>query len=130
MFALLDRAQHGHEATRPVVEAGEALILSLFVLAELDYLLTRRVSVSASIELLRDVEAGAYELAALTTEDIGAARELVERHRGLDIGLADASVVVLADRYATSRVLTLDERRFRMLTTADGTPFTLLPADA
>ena len=47
-----------------------------------------------------------------------------------NIGLADASIVVLANRYDTDRVLTLDERHFRALRTLDGKPFTLLPADA
>lgn len=129
VFAALDRTQRGHEETRTVVEAEDALILSPFVLAELDYLLATRISVSASIEFLRDVEAGAYELAPFTADDVGATREMVERYRELGIGLADASIVVLAARYGTNRVLTLDERHFRAITTADGAPFTLLPAD-
>ena len=45
------------------------------------------------------------------------------------IGLADASVVVLAERYSCASVLTLDERHFRVLL-ANGRPFRLLPADA
>jgi predicted nucleic acid-binding protein len=51
-----------------------------------------------------------------------------ERHRDLGVGLAPASIVVLAGRYGTDRVLTLDERRFRALRTPDGRPFVLLPA--
>jgi len=129
VFAALDRSQRDHEEARSVVEAGDALILSPFILAELDYLIATRISVSASIELLRDVEAGAYELAPFTADDVGATREVVERYRELGIGLADASIVVLAARYATDRVLTLDERHFRAITTADGAPFALLPAD-
>jgi predicted nucleic acid-binding protein len=43
--------------------------------------------------------------------------------------LADASVVVLAERHGVNEVPTLDERRFRTLTTRDGEPFRLLPAD-
>jgi len=130
VFAALDRSQRLHEASRTVVEMGEALILSPFVLAELDYLLSTRISVSASIELLRDVEAGSYELAPFTPEDIGEARLIVERYDDLGIGLADASIVVLADHYDCNRVLTLDERHFRALRTTGGAAFALLPADA
>jgi predicted nucleic acid-binding protein len=130
VFAALDRSQRSHEAARTVVETGEALILSPFVLAELDYLLSTRVSVSASVELLRDVEAGAYELAPFTQDDIGAARLVVERNGDLGIELADASIVVLADRYECNRVLTLDDRHFRALRTTAGAAFTLLPTDA
>ena len=129
VFAALDRSQRSHAATRTVVETGEALILSPFVLAELDYLLSTRISVAASVELLRDVEAGSYELASFTPEDVGKARHIVERHDDLGIGLADASIVVLADHYGCDRVLTLDERHFRALRTTAGSTFTLLPAD-
>ena len=129
IFAALDRSQRSHDAARTAVEAGEVLILSPFVLAELDCLLSTRISSSASIELLRDVESGSYELAAFTREDIGKARLVVERYEDLGIGLADASIVVLADHYDCNRVLTLDECHFRALRTTAGAAFTLLPAD-
>ena len=44
--------------------------------------------------------------------------------------MADAAIVVLAGRYGTDRVLTLDERHFRALRAAGSMPFRLLPADA
>lgn len=130
IFAALDRSQRSHETARAVVETGEPLVISPFVLAELDYLLSTRISLLASIELLRDVEEGAYELAAFTSRDVGDARGIIMRYHDLGIGLADASIVVLAGRYACDRVLTLDERHFRALKTTDGLAFTLLPADA
>jgi hypothetical protein len=48
----------------------------------------------------------------------------------LDLGLADASVAVLAGRYGVRDILTLDERHFRTLRGPGGRPFRLLPADA
>lgn len=48
----------------------------------------------------------------------------------LDLGLADASNVVMAKRHATRNILTLDERHFRTVTTASGQPSRLLPSDA
>jgi hypothetical protein len=53
-----------------------------------------------------------------------------ERYARLDAALADASLVVLADRHGTRDILTLDRRHFRALTGLDGQPFRLLPADA
>ncbi len=58
---------------------------------------------------------------------VGEAADVVARH--LELGLADASIVVLAERYETNRVLTLDHRHFRALRTSRGTPFAVLPAD-
>jgi uncharacterized protein len=129
VFAALDRSQPDHAATRELLESGKPLILSPFVLAELDYLLATRVSPMASVALLRDVEAGAYELAPFSADDVGSAADVLDRYAELGIGLADASIVVLAERYETDRVLTLDQRHFRAVRAPSGGPFTLLPAD-
>ena len=130
VFAALDRSQSDHEACGAVLEGDEPLVLSPFVLAELDYLLATRVSAVASVELLRDVEAGAFELASFGADDVATAATIVDRFVDLGIGLADASILVLTERYKTDRVLTLDQRHFRALRTASGEGLTLLPADS
>jgi predicted nucleic acid-binding protein len=61
---------------------------------------------------------------------LGAARDIVARYRDLRIGLADASLVILAERHRTRRILTFDERAFRAIAPLQGGAFTLLPADA
>ena len=55
---------------------------------------------------------------------------MLERYSSLDLGLADASLLVLADRHDVTDILTLDERHFRALSGPRGKPFRLLPADA
>ena len=55
--------------------------------------------------------------------DVTLAAGVMRRYANLAIGLADASIVVLAQRQGTRDVLTLDERHFRALRTLDGTPF-------
>lgn len=45
------------------------------------------------------------------------------------IGLADASLVILAARYGTTRLLTFDEKHFRVIRPLQADAFTLLPAD-
>jgi predicted nucleic acid-binding protein len=54
---------------------------------------------------------------------------VIGRYAALEIGLADASIVVLANRHGIRDVLTLDERHFRTLRGPGGRPFRLLPAD-
>jgi uncharacterized protein len=131
LLAALDASQAGHAAAaRSLRAAGTPRILSPFILAELDYLLTTQVSASTAQALLAEVAGGAYQLEAFLEADVAAALEVLERHPGLDLGLADASLVVLADRHGTRDILTLDQRHFRALTGLDGQPFRLLPADA
>ena len=131
LFAALARNQRAHPEARAALEADPGpLLLSPFVLAELDYFLATQAGVDAELSLLGEVAAGAYELVPFLAGDVAAAADVVAGYRDLGIGLADASIVVLAGRHHADRVLTLDERHFRALRTPQGRPFTILPADA
>jgi uncharacterized protein len=105
------------------------LVLSPFVLAEVDYLLDTKAGVRDELKVLSDVAAGTYQLADFGSADVEQAAGLVERYQDLDIGLADASIVVLAARYRTTRLLTLDEKHFRTIRPPHADAFVLLPAD-
>jgi uncharacterized protein len=130
LLAALDGSQHQHRQAAEVLRGTDGpFLLSPFVLAELDYLLATRVGSHAELALLAEVSRGAYRLESFSPDDVAAARDVIERYDTLDIGLADASVVVLADRYDVRAVLTLDERHFRALRDRKGRAFRLLPAD-
>jgi predicted nucleic acid-binding protein len=131
LYSAIDAGQPEHERVLEALrdEPGP-LVLSPFVLAEVDYFILTRMTSAHELALLDEVAAGAFDLARFETDDIARARAVIERYGDLDVGLTDASIVVLADRYGTNRVLTLDERHFRALRTSNGQPLTLLPADA
>lgn len=129
LLAALDAAQSRHaEAAASLREATGPLLLSPFVLAELDYLVGGRVGEYARLALLEEVERGAYPLAQFSGDDVAAALAVIRQYADIGISLADASIVVLAERHGTAEVLTLDERHFRVLQ-ASGRPLRLLPAD-
>ena len=69
------------------------------------------------------------ELVSLSPADVERAWHIIERYADHQIGLADASVVVLSERCDTNDLLSLDERHFRVLRGAGGAPFRILPAD-
>jgi predicted nucleic acid-binding protein len=131
LFSALVPDQPEGDAVRAALESEAGpFILSPFVLAELDYLIASRSRRPATgLKLLDDVARGTYELAAFEADAVAGAAEVIRSFDDLGIGLTDASIVVLAERYGTSRVLTLDERHFRALRTRSGNAFTLLPAD-
>jgi predicted nucleic acid-binding protein len=104
-------------------------LLSPFVLAELDYLVAARVGQAARSSVLAEVERGAYLLEAIANSDVARARTIIARHADLGTSLADASIVVLAERHRARELLTLDQRHFRVLR-AGRQPFRILPADA
>ena len=131
LLAAVDDRQEDHIAAREVLESVRGpFLISPFVLAELDYMILTRMGQERELALLGEVARGAYHLEFFSEEDLAEAIEILERFADLRIGLADASNVVLANRYGTLDLLTLDERHFRVLRGPDGLPFRLLPADA
>jgi len=95
--------------------------------AEVDYLLATRRGVREKLLAVRELSGGAWELPAFDSADVRQAADIVERYADQIIGLADASLVILAARYRTDRLLALDHRHFRVIRTASGRPFTLVP---
>jgi len=130
LLSAIDASQRYHaECAAALSKASPPLLLSPFVLAELDYLLARHVGSAAQTALLDEVARGAYQLEPFGAADVAAAKGVLERYPKLRIGLADASLVVLAARHRARDILTLDERHFRALRTRAGKRFRLLPLD-
>ena len=110
-------------------EPGE-LVIPAPVTAEVDYLLGRRLGRASRLAFLADLAAGRFTVACLDSNDHGVVADLETRYHDHDVGLADLSAVVIADRYRTRRLLTFDERHFRTIRPLKGGRFTLLPADS
>ena len=109
-----------------MAEPGD-LVVPAPVTAEIDYLLRQRSGRAAARAFLVDLASGAFLVESLTVEEHGLALETGDRYRDLDVGLADLSVVVLAHRLKTDRVLTFDLRHFGAMRTVAGRPFRILP---
>jgi uncharacterized protein len=105
------------------------LVLPAPVAAEVDYLLGVRFGEAARRAFLDDLAAQRYDVVCLEAGDYRTVAELDARYSDLGLGLADCSIVVLAERYGTRRLLSFDERHFRTVVPLQGGSFTLLPAD-
>lgn len=109
-------------------EPGE-LVVPAPVTAEADYLIGERVGRLLRRELLTDFAWGRFNVACLDRAEYDVVLRYDEQYEDLDVDLADLSVVVLAHRFRTRRILTFDQRHFRALRPLDGGSFVLLPAD-
>jgi len=128
LYAQADAAERGHAAVAQVLRAERgALVTTELAVAEADYLILRRLGVDVEIAFLQDLAVGTFHVECLSRDELSKARALVERYRDLRLGLADASLAVLAERYATRRILTFDERAFRVVEPLQGGSFTILP---
>jgi predicted nucleic acid-binding protein len=130
LYAQADADEPEHAAIAAALRAERGtLVTSQLVVAEADYLILRRLGIDVELSFLDDLAQGTYTVDALTATELASARDVVARYRDLELGLADASLVVLAGRWRTRRILTLDERAFRAVTPLQGGAFEVLPAD-
>ncbi len=131
MLAALDPGQQHHAESRKALAAARPpRLLTPFVLAELDYLITKYVGASAARLFLDEVARGAYTLVEFDNAALAQCLQLLDSQPGLDLGIADASVWWAAHRFGTPDILTLDEQHFRRLPGSGGRPLLLLPPDA
>ncbi|MGW1296158.1 PIN domain-containing protein [Streptomyces sp. NPDC002533] len=134
LYAAFDAAQAEHAAAAKILE-HERLAISPLVVTELDHLVHRDLGFPAALQVMEALNSrmddGQYRLAELKLADLHAAHDIRRKYEGLRLDLADAVGVVLADRYRTDRIFTLDQRDFRAMSplTPGLDSFRILPAD-
>lgn len=134
LFAAFDAAQPEHLSAVAVMEE-ELLLISPLALTELDHLIRRDFGFDATVQVaqaLTDrVADGRFRLGSVSNADLTAAAEVRTRYASLELDLADAVGVVLADRHRTNEIFTLDQRDYRAVVplTPGFEAFRILPAD-
>jgi predicted nucleic acid-binding protein len=131
LVALADVEEPRREQILEIIrhERGE-LVLPAPVAAEVDYMLGVRLGQAARRAFLEDLAARRFEVACLSPGDYATVAALDGRYAHLGLGLSDCSVIVLAARHGTVRLLTFDERDSRPVEPLQGGAFQLLPADS
>jgi predicted nucleic acid-binding protein len=130
LIALVDR----RDPLQPVVERilghepGQVVVPAP-VTAEVDYLLRKRLGRVAREGFFAELARGVLRIECLHPADYGLLVRYDRQYADLDVGLVDLSIVILARRFETRRILTFDERHFRALRPLDGGHFILLPRD-
>lgn len=128
LVALADRRDPLRDPVRGALESERgALVIPAPVTAEVDYLLGSRIGRNARLAFLDDLAAGRFTVECLTPDEYQTVTQVDRGYPDLDLGLADCATVVLAARLRTLRVLTFDERHFRVVRPLQGGSFELLP---
>ena len=111
LFALINRRDEDHERSRAALLSDRGpYLVPAGILAEIAYLVERRLGTRVLNRFLADLESGGFTLEC-GEEDLGRVRELVVRYADMPLGFADASVIACAERNG-GRVLTLDLHHF------------------
>jgi predicted nucleic acid-binding protein len=126
LYAAVDDDDRNHDRCIDILgRAHLELIVPTMVVAEVTYLVGRRLGPAAEAEFLRSLSS--VEVEEPSHEDWTKIADMVERYGNLFLGGTDASLAVLAERLGTDVIVTLDRRHFGALRMSDGRPFRLLP---
>ncbi|TQN30561.1 putative nucleic acid-binding protein [Haloactinospora alba] len=134
IIAASDRNATDSAACRNVLDEAGTVLISPLVLAETDHMAKARFGSAArdgiTSFILTQARRMRFLIPEISTELLGTAHAVRQRHSALGLDLADAVNVALAAEYGTTAVLTLDRRDFRALRplTPHGS-FRLLPDD-
>lgn len=124
-----DAAEHA-ACVEILTHIRRPMLVSAMVIAETDYLLTTRFGIPVANRFLADVARGAWELTDSNADDINDVITVNTRYEALKLGATDCLNIVLAARFGTIVIFTLDHRHFRATSPLqDAAAFTLLPAD-
>lgn len=128
LLCLLDEGEPEHDRARLCVEAERGPLVTVdFVLAETDYLILKRLGRDAERAFLAQLLDGAILREVVTNGDLERAASVIERYSDQGIGLTDATVMAIAERLDSLRVLTLDRRHFAAFRDRRGRAIEVLP---
>ncbi|MHB8718177.1 MAG: type II toxin-antitoxin system VapC family toxin [Candidatus Dormibacteria bacterium] len=130
ILAYMNSRDDHHRSVRAWLENQDApLVTSPLVMAEVDHLVRVRGGPNASAALRTDLADGAYTVEWWPAA-MAATVRVANRYADMNLGLTDASLIVLAERLASTAIATLDERHFRAVRPLSGAgAFRLLPRD-
>lgn len=116
ILAAADTADLNHPAARAwFARVDEPLLVGALTLAEADHVLQRELGLPASLALLASVASGAVRVVTPTQADLEGAAELMQDAAEHRPSLADALLVVAAQRLGVHRVATFDRRPLAVL---------------
>lgn len=126
LLARYDPDDVAHPRAVEVLDAAAPpFVVSPLVLAELDHLLRARHGHQAARTVMADVAGPGYLHPHLDSDALGRALSVDRQYAELGLGLTDASLVVLAERYAALDLFTLDRRHFAVVAPLQGGYFRL-----
>ncbi len=96
-------------------------------MTELAYMVIRDVGHPAFVRLMRSIINGKLRLIFSSPDDLKRATDLLEQYSDSKIDFVDCAVAAIAERLNISRILTVDQRDFRILRPKHIPAFEILP---
>ena len=128
LVAYLNRNDPDHGRCAALLESRtDDLLVTPYVVTEACYLVAKYVGAEAEINLVEALVGGDLSQVDIAAGDLIRMAELMRQYQGFPLGIADASVIAVAERLEADEVATLDRRHFPAVTPAHVAALKLLP---
>lgn len=126
LLAAFDRHDADHRASAAVLLRRDLqFVVPALVVAEVAQLVGDRLGPVQEAAFVRSL--AGLEIEAPSTDEWGLIADIATRYADFPLGVIDAATIVLADRYETDLIVTLDRRHFSAVRSPKGRRFRLLP---
>lgn len=127
-FALLNRSEQTHAAVLAVAQQiTEPVLTATPVTAEVAYLVRRELGQAALGQFVFSLAEPDFQLVEPMPVDYQRASAVVHQYQDAHIDFVDAVLVAVAERLRIRRILTLDQRHFRLFRPHHCSAFELFP---
>lgn len=127
VVALPNKADTKHQEVVAVYLKQQQILLPQPVLTEVAYLVGREAGVTTVITFLQGLFKSRFHLVALTEEDVKRVAEILDGYKDSRIDFVDATVMAVAERFKSTKILTLDRRDFSIFRPQHCNHFEILP---
>jgi len=127
LLALIDRGDAFHTLCGTALIGEPNPLIPSVVLPELAYMVIRNVGYRPIAEFLRSVAKGDPPLIFAESGDFARAGDILEQYADSKVDFVDCAIVAMAERLNITRILTVDQRHFRILRPEHISAFEILP---
>ena len=128
LFALANVSDIYHDRTLDVARTlSDTIILPVTVLPEICYLLDSRLGHDTMRQFLIRLQSGPMLIEPVSKADLPRVSEILDQYADARIDFVDATIFALAERLNVTRILTTDQRHFRLFRPRHCVAFELLP---
>jgi predicted nucleic acid-binding protein len=128
LYAAAAKRDRNHQRCVDLLTGAERpLIVPSLVVTEVCYLLGDRIGPRAELAFVRSIANGELIAEPVLEPEWERIAELAGKYADMPLGVVDASVVALAERYRAEEIASLDRRHFSAVRPAHVAALRLLP---
>jgi len=127
LLAVLDANDENHESCSQALLTEPAPILPDIVVPELAYMILNELGYSVLVNFLHALQKGELDIEHFNLNDLVRTAEILEKYADSKVDFVDCAIVALSERLNIQRILTVDQRHFRMFQPIHCEYFTIIP---